>query len=288
MASIPTESRIFANRYSRELRRKERMHANQLHSGAATWDDAVSGLYERMVAAKSPIKCAAILAKAIAYLESVGPADSMHVKLAAGSARRAAAMAILTLTAGQNPVCGRDEEGIIAYRTILKCDRRGLVEVSHRAEVAYVSAHALGRLHEREDDLTDQGALGVLAFVAVLGHLTRNSEKHVEGELCLHFGDTLVVGSLKHGIKRINDDNGPLTNGTFYDVRTVLWADEVKNERMLAQGRIATSVVMHWLKSPPSNELEAALAEAIPYLPRRSDDYTLRAGSRAFAESRVA
>jgi hypothetical protein len=98
----------------------------------------------------------------------------------------------------------------------------------------------MGRLHERECDLTRGGATGVFAFIGALGYLTKGSEKHVAGELCLHFGNTLVVGSLKHSTQ--DADDGRKLNGTLYDVRTALPADEVSNQDMLEQGRIASHV----------------------------------------------
>ena len=87
------------------------------------------------------------------------------------------------------------------------------------------------------------------------------------GELCLHFGDTLVVGSLKHTMKRLGE-------GTFYDVRTALPTDEVNNQDMLEQGRSAGDGIARWFIEPPDDD--STLADRYPFLPRRSDDYTLR------------
>ena len=119
---------------------------------------------------------------------------------------------------------------------------------------------------------TSDGATGVFGFIGVLGYLTRDSAKHIAGELCLHFGNTLVVGSLKHSRKYL--DNGQEANGTFYDVRTALPADEESNQAMLEQGRIAGHVVASWFADPPDDD--RTLADQIPFLPRRTDDYTLR------------
>jgi len=122
----------------------------------------------------------------------------------------------------------------------------------------------------------------VLGFIGVLGYLTRNSTKHVMGELSLHFGETLVVGSLKHSGKTIVADTGERReiNGTFYDVRTALPADDVKNQDMLEQGRIASDVVARWLATSSDPEDDNKFADRIPFLPRRNDDYALRAAVR--------
>ena len=63
--------------------------------------------------------------------------------------------------------------------------------------------------------------------------------------MCLHFGDTLVVGSIKHARQLTVDDIS--VDGTFYDVRTALPTDEVRNKDMLEQGHIAAHVVASWL-----------------------------------------
>ena len=68
MTALPTESRIFADRYGRNTRRLETLHAGRLSPGATTWDQAVRALHDRMDRATSPsTKRAAVLNKAIAF-----------------------------------------------------------------------------------------------------------------------------------------------------------------------------------------------------------------------------
>jgi len=55
----------------------------------------------------------------------------------------------------------------------------------------------------------------------------------------------------------------------------VLAADEVSNPALLQQGDIAWRVVMSWFTDRPADS--RTLADEIPFLPRREDDYTLRA-----------
>ena len=76
----------------------------------------------------------------------------------------------------------------------------------------------MGRLHEREGSLTNLGAFAVFGYAGILGYLTRGSEKHIIGQLCVYIGDVLLVGSLnlprpgpsdgreinRHGIRRAN------------------------------------------------------------------------------------
>jgi hypothetical protein len=71
--------------------------------------------------------------------------------------------------------------------------------------------------------------------------------------------------------------NGRTLEEAFYDVRTVLSADEIGDSQwsMLEQGRAATHAGIEWFasKDPPC---EKELAERIPYLAPREDCYPLR------------
>jgi hypothetical protein len=272
MATIPTESRIFADRYLREMLRREALHADRISPGTKTWRDALPALYARMRQSGSPTRQAATLRKAITYLTSVKLGDCAHTTIGHTGASRSAFLTFATFSAGQHPLIGVDEEGINIVQHFVSCERGGSAKLISDLNLAYISKHAIGRLHERELDLTNDGATGAFAFIGMLGYLTRDSEKHIAGELCLHFGDTLVVGSLKHAPKEADD--GREFNGTFYDVRTALPADEVSNQDMLEQGRVASHVVAAWFADPPDDD--RTLADQIPFLPRRADDYTLR------------
>lgn len=265
MAAIPTESRIFADRYLRDVRRLEALHAGYISPGTKRWRDALQALYARMGRNGSPAKQAAVLRKAAAYLNGVNLEDRAHFMISHSSASRSALMCFMGFSAGEHPLLGVDEEGLNITQHLIRCGRAGSAHLISDVPLSYVSKHAMGRLHERDRDLTSGGVTGVFAFVGVLGYLTKDSEKHIAGELCLHFGNTLVVGSLKHASARAVD--GCKLNGTLYDVRTVLPADEVSNSDMLKQGRIASHVVASWFADPPDDD--RVLAEQIPFLPRR-------------------
>jgi hypothetical protein len=57
-------------------------------------------------------------------------------------------------------------------------------------------------------------------------------------------------------------------------VRTALPANEVSDQDMLEQGRIASHVVAAWFANPPDDD--RTIADQISFLPGRADDYTLR------------
>ena len=278
MSPIPTASRIFGDRYFRDVRRLEKLHAGCIASGTATWTNAFKALLARMRLANSPVKQAAILGKAIAYLNGVAPEDLAHIMFDCSQDSRSAGMHCATFSAGLHPFKNVDEEGLSILQHVIYCDRRCRATLIGGCDLAYVSLHAMRRLHERGYDLTAVQATSIFAFIGILSFLTRGSDKHVGGQLNLHFGDVLVTGSLKHARKPMSD--GSEANGTLYDVRTVLAADEVANRDMLEQGRVAAHVVATWVEGDRNPHQVGALAEQIPFLPRREDDYTLRAVTR--------
>ena len=141
--------------------------------------------------------------------------------------------------------------------------------------LAYVSKHALGRMHERGVKLDIEVATGALAFIGVLGLLTRRSEKHWDAGLCLRFGDTLIVGSTKRAMKVVGD--GRAIAGCIFDVRTALNVDEMNDHRQIDQGSAAAKAVIAWLESDRHPKHANELAETIPSLPRREDYSTVQA-----------
>ena len=269
MAPLPTESRIFANRYRRELKRREAVLAHYISPGQTQWTEAMLDLFDRIGKVGSPAKRAVEIRKIAEYLNSHAVSDdSAHFVLDATCKPRSAGLDLATMSAGYNPFLGVNEEGVNIVHHWLYSRRNGEAMMMAEINLAFVSAHALGRLHERGVDLTNNRTTGVLACLGVLGMLTRASAKHITGGLCLRYRDTLICGSLKHAMKPVAP--GRETNGTLLDVRTALDANDVTNQAMLEQGTIAAHAVMTWLKN---REGEQELAEQIPFMPRR-EDYT--------------
>jgi hypothetical protein len=217
-------------------------------------------LADRMARAGSPGKQAAVLAA----VDLTGPGPFML--LGHASRARASALVFATYSAGKHPFVGVTEEGVNILCHTIQCNRRGQAKLRTH-NFAYVSKHALGRLHER-GDASPEAVTAVLGHIGLLGYLTRHNQQHFESGLCLHLGDVLVVGSLKYGMA------GDQVTG-LYDVRTILNVDEVKDQAMVQQGMVAAQVVREWTQTR-----NHALADQIPYLPRRENDYTLRAAAR--------
>jgi hypothetical protein len=226
MASIPTASRIFADRYCREARRLEALHAGLLAPGTKTWGAALAALF-RCGSAGGPVRQAALLRQAIARLNAIPPAEAVHIALVGGSrGKRTAALMLMTFGAGRHPL-GLDEDGLRVLLHALTCARGG---AGLHADIllTYISRHAMGRLHERGHRLAAGAARSVFGYLGILGLITRHSDKHVRGGLSLRDNDILAVGSIKQAAQRCAGD-GQLYDGSFLDIRTVLWTGDVKN-----------------------------------------------------------
>jgi hypothetical protein len=255
----------------RDLRQRERKFAEKIAPGNTNWADAAFAFYHSVGRAGSPIKRARMINELTNFLnETVG--EGAHFLLDCGGAKRSAGLMFATLSAGENPFLGVNEEGVNITTHNIISHRNGDLRVLPDMGIAYVSKHAIGRLHERGHDLDNMKATCVLACVGILGLLTRDSAKHVDGGLCLRYDDTLIVGSLKHALKCVNGKDD--INATLFDVRTALLADSVTDQQMLTQGAWATNAVAKWLDDRTvARSVNLQLAETIPFIPRR-DDFT--------------
>jgi hypothetical protein len=104
MANIPTESRIFANRFLRDIRRLEALHAGKISPGATDWRDAMEAVYIRMGRAGKPDKQVAIIGKVADYLHDVAAEDRIHLTVAKTARKRSAILCMATFSAGLHPL----------------------------------------------------------------------------------------------------------------------------------------------------------------------------------------
>ena len=196
--------------------------------------------------------------------------EFVRLRLAVSSAHAPLNLVFATFSYGSHPDPAVSEEGLNIVIHIISIKRSG----PGRAvgiPVAYVSRHAINRLYERGHDITENvHATGAIAFIGILGFLTRHSPQHTNSGLSLLFGETLIVGA-QHRFAKPNW-KGEVTEEAVFDVRTVLPADEIGDSRaaLLEQGRAAADAVVRWLKD---EAYERPLAEQIPVLPRREDSY---------------
>jgi len=275
MSSIPTESRIFGDRYYRDIRRLEKLHAGRISPGTHTWETAINALYKRLAHGQSPIKRAIELTRVIDYLDGITPEERAHFIFIGSRGKRSASLVFATFNAGMHPYKRINEEGLSVVQHLIYCQRNGTVETRTNFDLAYVSLHAMRRLHERGHKLTAVHATGVFGYIGLLGFMTRNIDGRVNSQLNLHFGDTLITGSLRRGYV-FSPDGEHHQARTFYDVRTALPADEVRDPAQLEQGRIAAHVVTDWFAGERDPHQIEALVKQIPFLPQRENDYVTR------------
>jgi hypothetical protein len=72
MSGLPTESRIFADRFCRGCG-AEAIHANHILPGAKTWREAVPSIFDQFERQGSPVKRAVIIRKLTDYLAAPAP-----------------------------------------------------------------------------------------------------------------------------------------------------------------------------------------------------------------------
>jgi hypothetical protein len=274
--TIPRWGPRLARLYSEDVRKLEARHAAGLSPGTSTWEQAIEALYKEMTDA-GPVKGARLIGKAIDYLHSIDHDERAHFMLAGWCGSRTALMTLATFSCGPHPDRRVKEEGLSIELHIIQCSR-SKPRCATGIPVAYISRHALNRLYERGHDIRENShAVSIFAFIGALGYLSRWSEQHVDGGMSLLLAGLLVVGAVHRCDKTAS--SGRVFEETFYDVRTVLPADEAgpSIQAQLAQGRAATAVVEEWLRGTSDDLDEKELATRIPSLPRRADHYPLKA-----------
>ena len=271
--TVPRWGPRLARLYSEDVRKLEAKHADRLSPGALTWAEAIEALYNKMSDA-GPVKGTKLVGRAIDYLRSIGKDERAHFMLAHWCGSRAALLVLASFSYGPHPDPRVQEEGLGIELHILQCSR-SRPRCATGIPVAFVSRHALNRLYERGHDITENAhATNVFAVISVLGYLTHLSGQHTDGGMSLLVVGLLVTGALHRVMKTAS--SGRLLEETFFDVRTVLSADElgVSKQAQLEQGRIAAEVVAEWLSAFEDPHLdERELARRIPSLPRREDSY---------------
>jgi hypothetical protein len=233
------------------------------------------------VHAVGPVKGAKLVGKAVDYLCGVGSDEIAHFMVTEWRGRRSAVMMVATFSYGEHPDQRVDEEGLSIKLHVLKCGR-SQSRCAAGIPVAFISRHALNRLYERGHDICENiHAVSVFARIGALGYLTHWSEPHAGGGLSLLFSDLLMVGA-SHRCTRTGN-SGRVFNEVFFDVRTVLLADEAGAgaQAQLEQGRAAAAVVEEWYVAHDFDDIdEKSWAQRIPCLPRREDHYPLKVVGR--------
>lgn len=126
----------------------------------------MKALLARMGKIRSPVKQAALVDKATTYLTSTELEDCAYMMIGCHSASRSASLCFATFNASRHRLVGVTEEGISIRQHLLSCDRNGRSHLISDTDFAYVSKHAIGRLHEREVDLTRDHATSAIGVTS--------------------------------------------------------------------------------------------------------------------------
>ena len=174
-------------------------------------------------------------------------------------------------TRATNPLAGVDEDGINIEMHMMRSDRHGAGFVATALPLAYLSNHAVARLHQRESATSEGNFRNTLGLVAALAFMARLSAKHVGGQLCIALDESLIVGSIKCALQHCSDGSSRI--GSILDVRTVLAARRPPRERCPAAGhdrsrgdRVRSGA--HLVRSG-ARRATRTLADGIPALARR-------------------
>jgi hypothetical protein len=268
---IPTESRIFANKLTRDLRALERTYAERLAPGKTTWTAAGRALCEKMRRADGPVKRVKQIRAAYEVLRAVSqdPAFPLCIHRF-WSKSRSAHMEWLTLEVDNHPYAS-DVEGIA-----VRCNGFGAVRngdayylLPHTA--AFIPWHALGRLHQRHKDLEDACPSLLLVFCGLAAVMMLDFGQYFGSELNIVADNVIATGVLRKHDQRIKTSY-PIC-GAFFDVKTVLDQDMVSEQQL--QHGTALSTALRFL---PRNE-EAAIEYVkrhVPVRPYYYNDYVGR------------
>ena len=199
MNTIPKRGPRLA--HSEDLRKLEAKHAGHLSPGTSTWETSIESLFKRVVEA-GPRKGARLLERAAGYLGSVGFEERAFLVLASGGTSRNAHLVLATFSVGNHPDGAVREEGLNILLHIIHCSR-SKPSCGVGIPVAFVSRHALNRIYERGDDITENSHVSsALAFITVLGFLAHRCERLADSGLYMRFSGLLAAGAL-HRFRRI-------------------------------------------------------------------------------------
>jgi hypothetical protein len=283
MAPVPTVSRIFADQYRREATRLEKLHANHLAPGTTTWGAAMQAMEDRVGRLPGPIKRTTAIRNAAIYLRE-NQKDSMHFMLGLYTRKRSSAMSFGTINFGTHPLAGVSEDGVSVMRHTMLCRRDGGGGSKVNQSMAYISRHAVQRLHERGRELTIETATKMFTAIGMLGFMLSFDTRHIDKAMCLRLNeDMLAVGVVRFAVGTGCDID---QSCTFFEVRTFLPLNELDSRpTQRRQGEAAFNAVCEWVKGDRDVESSKALSEKIPTLEWREHDFIQQTAVKISRES---
>ena len=277
--SRSTESIAFANQLRREVNRLEKLHASNIAPGTTNWAGAFRIVFDNLEEVGSPIKQSAVLKNLFACVSSVDQEEEGIIfPLAYYNAKRTAGLSLVTIEFGQHPLTGPQESGVSVNKTTITVRRDGDACLS-RAPLAYISKHAIERMHERRSHPLGIGrAMNMIASVGMLGAMICLDHGGHEA-LCLNVGDeVLAVGDIRHAVG-VPDEYGRCSYTPMYDARSFLCIGELDSrDKLLAQGNAAVAAIQRW--ADHGYEDAGKFIREIPFLAQERESYTARTAEK--------
>lgn len=266
--AISTEGRVFVAQLTRDLLARERAGADTLAPGTKTWADAFQKFAVALSKNGSPVKAAAQFKAAIDRMMRVNKKRCCLVN-AYMHRSRSGYMEVLTYEVAKHPLTNTGNEGIVVRAYHCQLTRNGRIRIGYGDQIAFISWHALARMHERGgvDKLI---ASGFIAACGLAGMLMRESDKHANTEMnYANNTDMICTGVLRE----IPQPGGHRIG--FFDVLTVLVDDDrpmVAAKR--AQGIAIARAVIKYFNG--ENADPRGYGDDIAVMPFHSTDYVSR------------
>jgi hypothetical protein len=163
-------------------------------------------------------------------------------------------------TSSPHPLTGTGQDGVAVRGYYCQLHRGGGVHVAKRGtNFAFLSWHAIGRLHERSHGADIFQATNVIAFCGFAGLLLRDSIKHIGTGVYLAAEDLICIGTMR---ERERDK--------FYDVLTIMERDAIE-PRQRAQADAVTKACTKYIASDDADT--DGYADSISILPFAEKDY---------------
>lgn len=275
--SISTEGRIFARVLSREIKRREAIGANAMFKGDTTWVHAAYHLMDEVFNAPGPGKAVKVMDAVYARMKRISPDDKSFLYPPGSISRfsnRQACWTVYTMEYGPHPIV-KNETGILIRRHYYYSSRK-VINTRTNDELAFVSDHTLGRLHDRSEEGKWNspgyiiGLAGILGLAGEIGHCMAHHYNDREGtQLNLAVSDVTLTGTMRHVMK--TDKNGDGHFQPFFDVRTSLPDCSVEQRR---QALAVSTLITHAVKLDTSVMVlmnDPEVMKQIPYLQKRED-----------------
>jgi hypothetical protein len=269
-ATVSTEGRVFVAQLTRDLAAREAKAASALSVGAKRWTEAFKAFTVTVSKSRNPRDAAQQIRAAFERLKAAGDGNCFVNGIRIRS--RSAIFELFTYEPAPHPIVKTGYQGV-AVRSYVYMLRRNGSNGFGRSTVAFLSWHALARMHERSKfDIFIGG--GMVAMCGTVGYLARESEKHFGTAINVAVGDIICTGVLR---EETTDDG---KQHRFFDVLTTLQLDMV-SPATRAQGSMLGHLAHDYVKRDDGNP--TGLFDRIPVLPFNQNDYVTRSIPRTGA-----